>query len=206
MSLHPALRSQRKLGFLSFFDARSSCRLLLGWRQNLFATGTPVPGPTLPHHAITPFGHATHPPGTTKPRFSTFIPTVDRRPSAPQTAFNRQSANPFPTRIERFNRHQRRPYKPVFRGFFGSWLPLKDICPAFLLLFFITLTFLIFLFLTPFSLSSMRRRKRGKIWEDLGRNGERTGGGFCGPRVGYSRGFPWPGSRAARRFVRRGPT
>lgn len=55
----------------------------------------------------------------------------------------------------------------------------------------------------PFFLSSMRRRKEG---EATGRSGRGMDGGFCGPRVGYSRGFPWPGSRAARRFVRRGPT
>ena len=86
--------------------------------------------------------------------------------------------------------------------FSGSWQPWKDICPAFLVVSH-NPGVADLLVSPPFFLSSMKRRKRGK---DLGRSGERIGGGFCARRVGYSRGFPWPVSRAARRFVRRGPT
>ena len=86
--------------------------------------------------------------------------------------------------------------------FSGSQQPWKDICPAFRVVSHNS-GFADPLVSSPFFLSSMRRRKRGK---DLGRSGEWIGGGFCARRVGYSRGFPWPGSRAARRFVRRGPT
>ena len=106
--------------FWSFFEASSPCRLLSGCRRNLWVTGTPVPRPTLPHHAIAPFGHATHPPGTAKPRSTTANLTVDLRPLAPQTAFIRQPGSYFPTRFQRFNRHHRKPKKPIFlRVFLG---------------------------------------------------------------------------------------
>lgn len=140
-----------KAGFWSFFEASSPCRLLSGCRRNLWATGTPVPRPTLPHHAVTPFGRATHPPGTAKPRSATAILTVDLRPLAPQTAFIRQPGSFFPTRFQRFNRHHRKPKKPVFlRVFLGQWSHGRTFVQPFAS-FRIMLVLLIFLFpLLPF--------------------------------------------------------